>query len=334
VLAAAVATVAPARRMNANTFMRPRFGSGCLPAFGPEVSRMRIGIDLGGTKIEIAALDGADETVLRRRVATPAGDYAGTIEAIAALVDGVERELGAAESLGIGIPGSLSPSSGLVRNANSTVLIGKPLGADLARRLERPIRIDNDANCFVLSEARGGAIADDRVGLGIILGTGVGGGIAIDGRPIAGRNGITGEWGHIPLPWPRGDELPGPPCYCGKRGCIETFLCGPRLRGQYRERTGRDLDPAQIAAAAAAGDSDAETTLARFEDRLARGLAVILDVLDPDAIVFGGGLSNLERLYVNLPPLLAAYAFSDHLDTPLRRARFGDSSGVRGAAML
>jgi fructokinase len=295
---------------------------------------MRIGIDLGGTKIEIAALDGADEMLLRRRVATPVGDYVGTVEAIAGLVDGVERDLGTAASVGIGIPGSLSPSTGLVRNANSTVLIGKPLQTDLARRLQRPIHIDNDANCFVLSEACGGAIAGDRIGLGIILGTGVGGGIAIDGRPLAGRNGITGEWGHIPLPWPRGDELPGPICYCGKHGCIETFLCGPRLRDQYRERTGRDLAPEAIAAAAAAGDSGAEATLARYEDRLARGLAVILDVLDPDAIVFGGGLSNLERLYANLPPLLAAYAFSDHLDTPLRSARFGDSSGVRGAAML
>jgi fructokinase len=301
---------------------------------------MRVGIDLGGTKIEIAALpsedtgDIAGAMLVRRRVPTPAGDYERTLDAICELVRGVERELGAAESIGIGIPGSLSPSTGLVRNANSTVLIGKPLGADLERRMERPIRVDNDANCFVLSEASGGAIDGARVALGVILGTGVGGGIAVDGRPLAGRNAIAGEWGHIPLPWPRDDELPGPLCYCGKRGCIEMFLCGPRLSEQHRERTGRDLEPAEIAAAAEAGDAEAENTLARFEDRLARGLAVILDVLDPDAIVFGGGLSNLERLYVNLPPLLANYAFSDHLDTPLRRARFGDSSGVRGAAML
>jgi fructokinase len=295
---------------------------------------MRIGIDLGGTKIEIAALDDAGEFLVRRRVATPAGDYAGTLDAVAALVAGVEAELGRAETVGIGIPGSLSPSSGLVRNANSTVLIGKPLDRDLAGRLRRGVRVANDANCFVLSEACGGAAAGAPVVFGVILGTGVGGAIAVDGRPVEGRNRIAGEWGHTALPRPAGDESPGPPCYCGRCGCLETFLCGPRLREQYRERTGRALDPSAIAESAACGDPDAEAVLARFEDRLARGLSTVLDILDPDAIVFGGGLSNLDRIYANLPPLLARHAFSDRVDTPLRRARFGDSSGVRGAAML
>jgi fructokinase len=294
---------------------------------------MRIGIDLGGTKIEIAALDNAGEMLLRRRVPTPAGDYAGTLEAIAALVAGAEQELAIAASIGIGIPGSVSPSTGLVRNANSTVLIGKPLDRDLAQRLGRPVRLDNDANCFILSEANGGAAAGATVAFGAILGTGVGGGIAFEARPHDGRNAIAGEWGHTPLPWLRDDEK-AERCYCGRDGCIEMFLCGPRLREQYRERTGRALNPTEIDAAAASGDADAEAVLVRYEDRLARGLAIILDILDPDIIVFGGGVSNLDRLYTNVPPLLAMYAFADNVDTPLRRAAFGDSSGVRGAAML
>jgi fructokinase len=295
---------------------------------------MRIGIDLGGTKIEIAALDERDEIATRRRVPTPAGDYPGTLDAVAALLAEVERDLGPATSVGIGIPGALSRGTGLVKNANSTVLIGKPLDRDLTERLGRPLRIANDANCFVLSEVRGGAATGAHVAFGVILGTGVGGGIAVDGLAIEGRNAIAGEWGHTPLPWPGDDERPGPLCYCGKHGCIETFLCGPRLREQYAARCGAALDPAEIASAAARGDADAEAVLARYEDRLARGLATIVDLLDPDAIVFGGGLSNLERLYRNVPPLLAHYAFTDRLETPLLRARYGDSSGVRGAAML
>ncbi len=333
VLAAAVATVAAASRIDANTFMAPGFGSGCLTASGRERGRMRIGIDLGGTKIEIAALDDADEILLRRRVPTPAGDYSGTLDAVAALVAGAEQELGRAASIGVGIPGSVSPSTGLVRNANSTVLIGKPLDRDLARRLGRPLRMDNDANCFILSEACGGAAAGSTVAFGVILGTGVGGGIALNGRPYDGHNVIAGEWGHTPLPWLREDES-AERCYCGRDGCIETFLCGPRLSEQYREQTGHALDPTDIAAAAASGDADANAVLTRYEDRLARGLAIILDILDPDIIVFGGGLSNIDRLYANVPPLLARYAFADNVGTPLRRAHFGDSSGVRGAAML
>ena len=294
---------------------------------------MRIGIDLGGTKIEIAVLDDAGAMLLRRRVPTPAGDYDGTLDAVAALVVAAERELGSAASIGIGIPGSISPSTGLVRNANSTVLIGKPLDRDLARRLGRPLQMDNDANCFILSESRGGAADEAGVAFGAILGTGVGGGIAFAGRPHDGRNAIAGEWGHTPMPWLRDDEKPER-CYCGRNGCIETFLSGPQLREQYRKRTGRTLDPPEINAAAESGDADAEAVLMRYEDRLARGLAIILDILDPDIIVFGGGLSNLDRLYANVPPLLARYAFADNIDTPLRRAKFGDSSGVRGAAML
>jgi fructokinase len=294
---------------------------------------MRIGIDLGGTKIEIAALDNARDIVLRRRVPTPAGDYVGTIEAIATLVTAAESELGHAESIGIGIPGSVSPFTGLVRNANSTVLIGKPLDRDLEQLLGRPVRIDNDANCFILSEACGGAAADAKLAFGVILGTGVGGGIAFEGRPYDGRNAIAGEWGHTPLPWPHDDER-AEQCYCGRSGCIEMFLCGPRLSAQYRELTSRTLTPSEIAEAATNGDRDAESVLARYENRLARGLAMILDILDPDVIVFGGGVSNLNRLYTNVPPLLAQYAFADNIDTPIRRASFGDSSGVRGAAML
>ncbi|HTA38061.1 MAG TPA: ROK family protein [Candidatus Acidoferrales bacterium] len=294
---------------------------------------MRIGIDLGGTKIEIAVLDREGTMLLRRRVPTPAGDYTGTLEAVAALVAVAEAELGRADTIGIGIPGSVSPSTGLVRNANSTVLIGKPLDRDLEQRLGRPIRMDNDANCFILSECNGGATADANVAFGVILGTGVGGGIAFESRPYDGRNAIAGEWGHTPLPWLRDDEVAAQ-CYCGRTGCIETFLSGPRLSEQYRERTGHALNPSAIELAASSGDADAEAVLIRYEDRLARGLAVILDILDPDVIVFGGGLSNIERLYTNVPPLLAHYAFADHVDTPLRRAHFGDSSGVRGAAML
>ena len=294
---------------------------------------MRIGIDLGGTKIEIAALDDAGAMLLRRRVPTPAGDYDATLDAVAALVAAAEGELGSAASIGIGIPGSISPSTGVVRNANSTVLIGKPLDRDLSERLGRSIRMDNDANCFILSETSGGAADGATVAFGVILGTGVGGGIAFGGRPYDGRNAIAGEWGHTPMPWLRDDEK-AERCYCGRDGCIETFLCGPQLREHYRKQTGRTLDPPEIDAAATAGDADAEAVLSRYEDRLARGLAIILDILDPDIIVFGGGLSNLDRLYANVPPLLARYAFADHIDTPFRRAHFGDSSGVRGAAML
>jgi fructokinase len=329
-----VASVAAAIRNVANTFMARAFGSGCPAAFGLEEWRVRIGIDLGGTKIEIAALDERGEFLARRRRPTPAGDYPGILDAVVSLVSEVEREFGAAASIGIGIPGSLSPSTGLVRNANSTVLIGKALDRDLTQRLQRPVRIANDANCFVLSEARDGAASDSRVVFGVILGTGVGGGITVGGELLEGRNRIAGEWGHTPLPRPEPDEYPGPLCYCGRYGCIETFLCGPRLQEQYRDRTGRDRDPRDIDAAATAGDAAAEAVLVRYEDRLARGLAAIIDILDPDVIVLGGGLSNMNRLYANLPPLLLRHAFLDTMETPLKKARFGDSSGVKGAAQL
>ncbi len=295
---------------------------------------MRLGIDLGGTKIEIAALGPAGEMLLRRRVPTPAGQYRETLEAIAALVAQVEAELGRARSVGVGIPGAPSRATGAIKNANSTVLIGRPLQADLEALLGRTIRIANDANCLAISESLDGAAAGLGVVFGVILGTGVGGGIAVRGQALEGRNAIAGEWGHVPLPWPRDDERPGPPCYCGRRGCIETFLSGPSLARSYREASGRTAAPREIAAAARAGDAVAAGVMDRYEDRLARGLACVVDVLDPDAVVFGGGLSNIERLYRNVPPLLAGYAFSDRLETPLLRARHGDSSGVRGAAML
>lgn len=295
---------------------------------------MRIGVDLGGTKIEIVALDDARAELVRRRIPTPAGDYAGTVDAIARLVAGVERELGTAESVGIGIPGAPSRATGTIKNANSTVLIGKPLRADLERALGRSIRMANDANCLALSEAVDGAGAGFDVVFAAILGTGVGGGIAIGGRALEGRNAIAGEWGHNPLPWAGGDELPGPPCYCGKHGCIETFLSGPALERDYFAHAPAALRAAEIDRAARAGDPVAQAALARYEDRLARGLAAVIDLLDPDAVVLGGGVSNLDRLYANVPALLPRYVFSDVVETPILRAAHGDSSGVRGAAML
>jgi len=274
----------------------------------------RIGIDLGGTKTEVAVLGTGRTELLRRRVPTPAGDYAGTVQTIADLVREAEGVAGAAASIGVGTPGSLSRRSGLTINANSTVLIGKPLKDDVERAVGRPVRMANDANCFALSEATDGAAAGARLVFGAILGTGVGGGIAVDGHVLDGANGIAGEWGHNPLPWPGPEELAARQCYCGKRGCIETFLSGPALA---RERS--DLGEAAVEI---------------YEDRLARALATVINVLDPDAIVLGGGVSNLDRLYQNVPRLLARYVFSDAVQTAILRAAHGDSSGVRGAAML
>ncbi|MDE2483400.1 MAG: ROK family protein [bacterium] len=269
---------------------------------------LRIGIDLGGTKIEIAAFDERGTTLIRRRIPTPVGDYAATLEAIGTLVEGAERELGARASVGIGTPGAASRRDGTIKNANSTWLIGRPLQHDLERRLQREIRTANDANCFALSEAVDGAAKDARVVFGAILGTGVGGGLVVDRHVHVGPNAIAGEWGHVPLPWRSDDELPGPRCYCGKDGCIETFLAGPAFAR--------------------------EPELARYEDRLARALAMLVTMLDPDAIVLGGGVSNVAQLYDDLPRLVARYVFSDTFDTPILRAAHGDSSGVRGAAML
>jgi fructokinase len=295
---------------------------------------VRIGIDLGGTKIEAIALDDSGATLCRRRVATPAGDYRAIIEAIAALVSAIEREVGLTGTVGVGTPGALSLRTGLIKNSNSIVLNGKPLDRDLARPLGRQVRIQNDANCFALSEAIDGAGAGAESVFGVILGTGVGGGLVVEKRVIAGRNRIAGEWGHNPMPWPSSQEWPGPPCYCGRSGCIETLISGPALAGEFQARTGRSTTAEEVARAADAGDRDAQGAIERFEDRLARGLAMVVNIFDPDLIVLGGGLSNIERLYANLPPLISRYAFSDGVDTAMVRAAHGDSSGVRGAAWL
>ena len=294
---------------------------------------MRIGIDLGGTKIEAIAIDGATE-LRRRRVAAPRGDYAATIAAVRDLVDAIERDLNAAGTVGIGIPGAISSVTGLVKNANSTWLIGHPLDRDLEQALQRPVRVTNDANCFALSEATDGAGQGLQTVFGVILGTGTGGGVVVNGRVIEGRHRIAGEWGHNPLPWPQNGEHPGPPCYCGRFGCIETFLSGPGLSAAYAAITGQRAEAAEIAALAESGDAAAGRTLDIYENRLARALASIINVLDPDVIVLGGGLSNISRLYRRVPPLLKAFVFSDSADTPIVAARHGDSSGVRGAAWL
>ena len=290
---------------------------------------MRIGIDLGGTKIEAIAIGDGGAERLRRRVPTPKGDYGATLAAIAALVADVERTVGVRGRIGVGIPGAVSPATGLVKNANSTWLIGRPLADDLARVLDRPVRLANDANCFALSEASDGAAAGADVVFGVILGTGVGGGIVVNGRVLVGANAIAGEWGHNPLPAPSDAERPGPACYCGRRGCIETFLSGPGLTADYDGVTA-----AEEIARRAPTDARAEAALTRYEERLARALASLINVLDPNVVVLGGGLSNLERLYAHIPARLASHVFSDRVDTRLVRAKHGDSSGVRGAAWL
>lgn len=295
---------------------------------------LRIGVDLGGSKIELIALDERGGELLRRRVATPAGDYRATLAAIAGLVDWAEGRLSARAEVGIGTPGTISPDSGLMKNCNSVCLNGQPLQDDLQALLGRPVRLANDANCFSLSEASDGAAAGADVVFGVILGTGCGAGVVVHGRVLTGPNGVAGEWGHNPLPWPQPDELPGPPCYCGKRGCVETWLSGPGLAAAYRAAAGREAAPADIAARAAAGEPLCERVMADYEDRLARGLAHVVNILDPDVIVLGGGLSNLARLYENVPVRWRRYVFSDHVRTRLVPPRHGDSSGVRGAAWL
>jgi len=292
---------------------------------------LRLGIDLGGSKIEIIALDHQDQTLLRKRLPTPQGNYQATLQTIVKLVTTTEQTLGQQGTVGIAIPGTLSPSTGLIKNANSTCLIGQPFDRDLSTLLQRPIRLSNDANCFVLSEARDGAAAGAAVVFGVIIGTGTGGGIAINQQVLTGPNAIAGEWGHNPLPWPQPHELPGPPCYCGKSGCLETFLSGPALAYDYQQAT---ATPPTIVALAQAGEKAAQACLARYADRLARGLASIINVLDPNVIVLGGGLSNMDYLYTEVPRLWGRYVFSDHLDTLLTPALHGDSSGVRGAARL
>jgi len=296
--------------------------------------RIRIGIDLGGTKIEAIALGEGGEELARRRVATPRRDYEKTLGVIVKLVEGIEGELKARGSVGIGIPGMISPATGLIKNANSTVLIGHALDKDLRQALGREIRIANDANCFAISEAVDGAAAGAEVVFGVIVGTGTGGGIVVRGKVLTGPNAIAGEWGHNPLPWPRAEELPGPDCYCGKKGCIETFLSGPGMARDYLKTTGKSLDPAEIVTLASHGEEAAAACLDRYEDRMARGLAHVINILDPTIIVLGGGMSNIQRLYTNVPKLWGRYVFSDYVDTRLVPPRHGESSGVRGAAWL
>jgi len=295
---------------------------------------MRIGVDLGGTKIEVLALDDGGVEIERRRVATPREDYAATVRAIAGAVERLEHDLGVSASVGVGIPGALSPATGLVKNANSTWLIGRALDRDLCAALDREVLIANDANCFAVSEATVGAAAGLGVVFGVIIGTGVGGGIAIDGRVLTGRHAIAGEWGHTALPWPRDDERPGPECYCGLRGCVETFLSGPAVEREYAACAGRTARAADLAGAAAGGDAVAAQVLDRYVDRLARGLASVVNVLDPDAIVLGGGVSNLDLIYDRVHEATARWVFSDTFETPILRNVHGDSSGVRGAAWL
>ena len=324
---------------------------------------MRIGIDLGGTKIAGVALDGDGAEIARRRAPTPRGDYPATLRAIAGLVAAIESETGRRGSVGVGIPGAESLATGRVKNANSVWLIGQPLADDLAAALGRPVRLANDANCFALSEAVDGAAAGAGVVFGVILGTGVGGGIVVGGRVLAGVNAVAGEWGHNPLPWPGDGERPGPSCYCGLEGCIETFLSGPGLVRDYASGGpscycglegcietflsgpglvrdyasgggGTESRPADIAALADRGDAPAAAALERYADRLARALATVINTLDPDVIVLGGGVSNIAALYDTVPARWNAHVFSDQVDTRLVRARFGDASGVRGAAWL
>jgi fructokinase len=295
---------------------------------------MRIGIDLGGTKIEGIVLDDVGTERARRRIATPRGDYPGTIDALAGLVRQLEADTAPAEAVGIGIPGVVSPRTGLVKNANSTWLIGQPLDRDVAAAIGRPVRTQNDANCFAVSEAADGAGAGAAVVFGVIVGTGCGGGIVVDGRVLTGRHAIAGEWGHNPLPWPDAEEYPGPACFCGRSGCLERWISGPAFADDHARHAGERLPAPDIAARAAAGDAAARASLDRYVDRLARGLASVINLLDPDVIVLGGGMSNVAHLYDAVPARLQAWCFSDGIDTPIRPARHGDSSGVRGAAWL
>jgi fructokinase len=297
-------------------------------------AQFRIGIDLGGTKIEGAAVDASGSVLARRRAATPSHDYNATVATIIALITAIEQEIGVSASVGVGIPGAVSPVTGLVKNANSTWLIGRPLQRDIEAALGRPTRLANDANCFALSEATDGAAAGMGTVFGVILGTGVGGGIAIGRQPVVGANAIAGEWGHNPLPWPAPDELPGPTCYCGRWGCIETFLSGPALAAGHSRNTGQSLTVPEIAAAAERGDPECRATLGRYAHRLARGLATVINLLDPDAIVLGGGLSAISALYEDVPRLWGQYVFSDRVVTRLLPPVHGGSSGVRGAAWL
>jgi len=295
---------------------------------------IRFGIDLGGSKIEIVGLGADGRERFRRRVPTPQDDYQAVLDVIAGLVAAAESSVGERGTVGIGTPGSVSRATGLLRGSNSTCLNGKPIRADLAQRLGREVRVANDADCFALSEATDGSGAGADTVLGVILGTGVGAGIVVRGRVLIGANAIAGEWGHNPMPWPEEGERPGPPCFCGLTGCIETFLSGPGLEREHLRGTGQALTAPEIALAAATGDAGCEVSLAGYERRLARALAHVINILDPDVIVLGGGLSNMRRLYDRVPRLWGDWVFSDRVDNRLVAHRHGDSSGVRGAAWL
>ena len=293
---------------------------------------MRIGIDLGGTKIEGIALDDRDRELVRRRITTPVGDYEATVRAVAGLVRWLEEATQSRGTVGIGHPGAISPATGLVKNANSVVLNGRRLDEDLSTALGRQVRLANDADCFALSEATDGAAAGAGVVFGVILGTGVGGGLVAHGRLLSGPNGIAGEWGHNPLPWPRPDEMPGPACYCGLHGCVETYLSGPAMERDYSG--GRELSSREIVQRIETGDDRAIAVVDRYVDRLARALAVVINIVDPNVIVLGGGMSNIDVLYERVSRIWDSYVFSDRVDTRLVKALHGDSSGVRGAARL
>ena len=295
---------------------------------------MRIGIDLGGTKIEGLALADDGRELARQRVPTPRGEYDGTVMAIVGLVTALESVVGERGTVGIGMPGCISPATGLVKNANSVWLNGKPFGTDLEAALGRRLRLANDANCFALSEAIDGAGQGAEIVFGVIVGTGCGGGVVVRRHVLTGPNAVAGEWGHNPLPWPQADEWPGPPCYCGLTGCIETFISGTGLARDFERTSGQKLTGPEIVERAAAGDNDAEATLKRYENRMARALASIINILDPDVIVLGGGVSKVSRLYEAVPKLWDQYVFSDRVDTRLVPPKYGDSSGVRGAAWL
>lgn len=295
---------------------------------------IRIGIDLGGTKIEGIALSEAGEELVRHRIATPQGDYRGTLQSIVDLVEKIEKDIGENGSIGVCTPGSLSPVTGLLRNSNSVCMNGKPVLDDLQALFQRDIRIANDANCFALSEATDGAGKDAAVVFGVIIGTGTGAGIVIDKKVLLGPNSIAGEWGHNPLPWPNDDELPGPECYCGKLGCIETWLSGPGMVRDHELHNNEFVDAETLDGRARFGDEDAIETFSRYEDRMARSLAHIINILDPDVIVLGGGMGNIKRLYENVPDIWGRYIFSDTVNTTLIAPQHGDSSGVRGAAWL
>jgi fructokinase len=295
---------------------------------------IRIGIDLGGTKTEVIALSETGETLLRERVPSVADDYQATLATIAQLVKQAEQTIKTKATIGIGTPGAISPSTGLLKNSNSTWLNGKPLQKDIENLLQRPVRMANDANCFVLSEAIDGAAKDGKVVFGVIVGTGTGGGVVVNKQILTGPNAIAGEWGHNPMPWPQADELPGPACYCGRRGCIETFLSGPGFAREFFNLSGIQYSAKEIVQQAEAGDLDCNAALKRYEGKMARALAHVINILDPDIIVLGGGMSNIQRLYTNVPQLWGEYVFSDTVTTRLMSPKHGDSSGVRGAAWL